>query len=444
MIFKKLHGVRVKHCKNTAKIAPQKIPTPKTVYIPMAMHIGAPARIIVKAGDVVKVGTLIGESVAGLSSPVYSSVSGTVKKIDEIVMLAGNHVPTVVIESDGEQALDPSIAPYSVSTKAEFLDAIRKSGIVGLGGAGFPTPIKLNADNSRVDTLLVNGAECEPYITSDTRTMLDRADEVAEGIALICKFLEIDKTIIGIERNKPECISSMRKATEHMSGVRVMPLPSIYPQGGEKVLAYHATGRTVPQGKLPLDVGLIVINCTTAATIARFIKTGIPLVEKCVTIDGSAVNEPKNLIAPIGTPACDLIQYCGGFKEEPKKVLYGGPMMGTSLADMTSPILKQTNAVIFMGKKEATPPIVTPCIKCGACLNSCPFSLDPVAISKAYKANEPEMLEKLNVDVCMECGCCSYVCPAKRNIVQRNKMAKNMLRDYKMKKKKAEEEKKNG
>ena len=444
MIFKKLHGVRVKHCKNTAKIAPQKIPTPKTVYIPMAMHIGAPARIIVKAGDVVKVGTLIGESGAGLSSPVYSSVSGTVKKIDEIVMLAGNHVPTVVIESDGEQALDPSIAPYSVSTKAEFLDAIRKSGIVGLGGAGFPTPIKLNADNSRVDTLLVNGAECEPYITSDTRTMLDRADEVAEGIALICKFLEIDKTIIGIEKNKPECISSMRKATEHMSGVRVMPLPSIYPQGGEKVLAYHATGRTVPQGKLPLDVGLIVINCTTAATIARFIKTGIPLVEKCVTIDGSAVNEPKNLIAPIGTPACDLIQYCGGFKEEPKKVLYGGPMMGTSLADMTSPILKQTNAVIFMGKKEATPPIVTPCIKCGACLNSCPFSLDPVAISKAYKANEPEILEKLNVDVCMECGCCSYVCPAKRNIVQRNKMAKNMLRDYKMKKKKAEEEKKNG
>ena len=444
MIFKKLHGVRVKHCKNTAKIAPQKIPTPKTVYIPMAMHIGAPARIIVKAGDVVKVGTLIGESGAGLSSPVYSSVSGTVKKIDEIVMLAGNHVPTVVIESDGEQALDPSIAPYSVNTKAEFLDAIRKSGIVGLGGAGFPTPIKLNADNSRVDTLLVNGAECEPYITSDTRTMLDRADEVAEGIALICKFLEIDKTIIGIEKNKPECISSMRKATEHMSGVRVMPLPSIYPQGGEKVLAYHATGRTVPQGKLPLDVGLIVINCTTAATIARFIKTGIPLVEKCVTIDGSAVNEPKNLIAPIGTPACDLIQYCGGFKEEPKKVLYGGPMMGTSLADMTSPILKQTNAVIFMGKKEATPPIVTPCIKCGACLNSCPFSLDPVAISKAYKANEPEMLEKLNVDVCMECGCCSYVCPAKRNIVQRNKMAKNMLRDYKMKKKKAEEEKKNG
>ena len=444
MLFKKLHGVHVKHCKNTARLAPQRIPTPKNLYIPMAMHIGAPAKIVVKAGDNVKVGTLIGEYGVGLSSPVYSSVSGTVKKIDEIVMIAGNHVPTVFIESDGNQTLDDSIAPFCVNTKEEFLDALRKSGIVGLGGAGFPTPIKLNADNSKVDTLIINGAECEPYITSDTRTMLDRADEVAEGIALVCRFLEINRVIIGIEKNKPECIASMRKATNGMSGVKVMPLPSIYPQGGEKVLAYHTTGRVVPQGKLPLDVGLIVMNCTTAATIAQFIKTGIPLVEKCVTIDGSAVNEPKNLIVPIGTPASALIEYCGGFKEAPTKVLYGGPMMGTSLADMTSPILKQTNAVIFMGKKEATPPIVTPCIKCGACLNSCPFSLDPIAISKAYKANEPEMLEKLNVDVCMECGCCSYVCPAKRNIVQRNKMAKNMLRDYKIKKKKAEEEKKNG
>ena len=444
MLLKKLHSIRVRHCKSTAHLSPQKIPTPKIVHIPMAMHIGSHARIVVKAGDIVRVGTLIGECGVGLSSPVYSSVSGTVKKIDEIMMIAGNHVPTVVIESDGKQTLDESISPYNVTNKQEFLDALRQSGIVGLGGAGFPTPIKLNVDNSRVDTLIINGAECEPYITSDTRTMIDRADEVADGIALVCKFLEIDRVIIGIEKNKPECIASMRKATANMSGVKIMPLPSVYPQGGEKVLAYHTTGRIVPQGKLPLDVGLIVMNCTTAATISHFIKTGIPLVEKCVTVDGSAVNEPKNLIAPLGTPACDLIEFCGGFKEPPKKVLYGGPMMGSALADMTSPILKQTNAIIFMGEKEATPPTVTPCIKCGACLNSCPFSLDPVAISKAYKANEPEMLERLRVDVCMECGCCTYVCPAKRNIVQRNKMAKAMLREYKITKKKAEEEKKNG
>ena len=420
-----------------------RISVPKTVYIPMAMHIGAPAVLAVKVGDTVKVGTLIGESGAGLSSPVYSSVSGTVKKIDEIIAIAGNHVPTVVIESDGEQTIDESISPYEVNTKEAFLEALRKSGIVGLGGAGFPTPIKLNADNSRVDTLVINGAECEPYITSDTRTMLDGADDVAYGISLICKFLEIDNVVIGIEKNKPQCISSMRKATEDMAGVRVMPLPSVYPQGGEKVLAYHTTGRVIPQGKLPLDVGIIVINCTTVAAIAKFIRTGMPLVEKCVTVDGSAVSEPKNLIAPIGTPVGELIKECGGFKEEPRKVLYGGPMMGIALPDLTSPILKQTNAVIFMGEKEATPPPVTPCIKCGACIEACPLSLDPVAISKAYKAGEPDTLERLKVDVCMECGCCSYVCPAKRNIVQRNKMAKSMLRDYKIKQK-ATEEKKNG
>ena len=443
MLFKKLHGVRVKHLKNTANVFPQRIALPKTVYIPMTMHIGAPARIIVKAGDTVNVGTLIGESGTGLSSPVHSSVSGSVKKIDEMITIAGNHVPIVVIESDGAQTVDPSISPYAVNSKEEFLDALRKSGIVGLGGAGFPTPIKLNADNSRVDTLIINGAECEPYITSDTRTMLDSADDVAYGISLICRFLEIDNVIVGIEKNKPECIASMRKALENMPFAKVMPLPSVYPQGGEKVLAYHTTGRVIPQGRLPLDVGLIVINCTTVAAIAKFIKTGMPLVEKCVTVDGSAVNEPKNLIVPIGTPVSELVDACGGFKESPRKVLYGGPMMGIALSDLHSPVLKQTNAVIFMGEKEATPPLVTPCIKCGACIEACPFSLDPVAISKAYKANDPEMLDKLKVDICMECGCCSYVCPAKRNIVQRNKLAKAMLREHRIKQK-AQEEKKNG
>ena len=433
----KLSGVKVRHLKNTARLAPKRIPVPKRVYIPMAMHIGAPATLTVSRGDTVKVGTLIGDGGMGLSSHVYSSVSGTVVKIDEIISIAGKHVPTVVIESDGEQTLDENIAPYEVNTKEEFLEALRKSGIVGLGGAGFPTPIKLNVDNTRVDTLIVNGAECEPYITSDTRTMLDNADDVAYGISLIKKFREIDRVILGIEKNKPECIRAMRNATRNMEGVSIKALPSIYPHGGEKVIAYHTTGRVVPQGGLPIDIGLIVVNCTTVATIAKFIRTGMPLVEKCVTVDGSAVKEPQNLIAPIGMPVGELIEHCGGFREEPRKILYGGPMMGIALADPASPILKQTNAVIFMGESEATPPPVTPCIKCGACINACPFSLDPVAISKAHKANEPEMLQKLRVDLCMECGCCSYVCPAKRNIVQRNKMAKTMLREYQLKMKSA-------
>ena len=440
----KLSGVHVKHCKNTAKLKAERIPTPKSITVPMSMHIGAPAVPIVRVGDTVKVGQLIGEAGPGLSSPVYSGVSGTVKKIDGIISISGAQIPTVVIESDGEQTIAESVVPYEVNTREEFLDALSRSGIVGLGGAGFPTLVKLKADVSKIDTLLINGAECEPYITSDTRTMIDDAAAVADGIRLVAGFLEIKNIVIGIEKNKPECITSMRRAVRNIKWARVKPLPSVYPQGGEKVLVYHTLGRVIKEGGLPLDCGVIVMNCTTIAAISRFIRTGMPLVEKCITVDGSAVANPKNVIAPIGTPVMDLIDFCGGFREEPRKMLYGGPMMGIALPDTSSPILKQTNAVLAFGKKEATPPKVTPCIKCGRCVEHCPFGLDPTAISKAYKENDPETLEKLKVNLCMECGCCSYVCPAKRNIVQRNKMAKTMLRNYQIEKKKREEAQKNG
>lgn len=440
----KLSGVHVKHCKNTAKLKAERIPTPKSITVPMSMHIGAPAVPIVRVGDTVKVGQLIGEAGPGLSSPVYSGVSGTVKKIDGIISISGAQIPTVVIESDGEQTIAESVVPYEVNTREEFLDALSRSGIVGLGGAGFPTLVKLKADVSKIDTLLINGAECEPYITSDTRTMIDDAAAVADGIRLVAGFLEIKNIVIGIEKNKPECIASMRRAVADIAGSSVKPLPSVYPQGGEKVLVYHTLGRVIKEGGLPLDCGVIVMNCTTIAAISRFIRTGMPLVEKCITVDGSAVANPKNVIAPIGTPVMDLIDFCGGFREEPRKMLYGGPMMGIALPDTSSPVLKQTNAVLAFGKKEATPPKVTPCIKCGRCVEHCPFGLDPTAISKAYKENDPETLEKLKVNLCMECGCCSYVCPAKRNIVQRNKMAKTMLRNYQIEKKKREEAQKNG
>ena len=440
----KLSGVHVKHCKNTAELKAERIPTPKSITVPMSMHIGAPAVPVVKVGDAVKVGQLIGEAGPGLSSPVYSGVSGTVKKIDGMINISGAQIPTIVIESDGEQTVAESVLPYEVNTREEFLEALSRSGIVGLGGAGFPTLVKLKADVSKIDTLLINGAECEPYITSDTRTMIDDAAAVADGIKLVAGFLEIKNIVIGIEKNKPECITSMRRAVRNIKWVRVKPLPSVYPQGGEKVLVYHALGRVIKEGGLPLDCGVIVMNCTTIAAISRFIRTGMPLVEKCITVDGSAVATPKNVIAPIGTPVMDLIEFCGGFSEEPRKLLYGGPMMGIALPDTSSPVLKQTNAVLAFGKKEATPPKVTPCIKCGRCIDHCPFGLDPTAISKAYKENDPETLEKLKVNLCMECGCCSYVCPAKRNIVQRNKMAKTLLRNYQIEKKKREEAQKNG
>lgn len=435
MPFFRLHGVHVKHNKNTADMPPVRINTPTVVTIPMSMHIGAPAIPVVKAGESVKVGQLIGEAGGFVSAPVYSSVSGTVKKIDEVVFINGAHVSAVVIESDGEQTPLESITPPTVNSREEFIEAVKASGIVGLGGAGFPTVVKLSADVSKIDAVVVNGAECEPYITSDTRTMIDDASLVAEGIAMLMKYLEVERVVVGIERNKPLCIKKMSEALKDVKGAEVKVLPSVYPQGGEKVMVYHTLGRVIGEGELPLDQGVIVINCTTLAAIAKYIKTGMPLVEKCITVDGSALKEPKNVIAPIGTSAKDIFDFCGGFAETPRKILFGGPMMGNAAVDINMPIMKQTNAVLALGEREAAAPKSTPCIKCGRCASNCPFGLSPHEMSDAYKSEDCEKLEKLKVNLCMECGCCSYVCPAKRDLVQRNKMAKAKLRDYQMAKK---------
>ncbi len=426
----KLNGVHLKHNKNTADMPPVRMSIPQRVVLQMSMHICAPAVPCVKVGDEVKVGQLVGEAAVGLCSPVYSSVSGKVKKIEEIVALSGAHIQSIVIESDGEQAVCEDITAPEVSSREQFLDAVKKSGIVGLGGAGFPTYVKLSADVSKIDAIVVNGAECEPYITSDTRTMIDDAQSVAEGIGLLMKYLEVDRVVVGIEKNKKKCISAMKKATASMAGVEIKVLPSVYPQGGEKVLVYHTLGRVIKEGALPLDCGVVVINCTTVAAIARYIRTGMPLVEKCVTVDGSAVAEPKNVIAPIGTPAKDVFEFCGGFTKEPVKVLLGGPMMGIPLSDLGAPITKQTNALIALAEADARVPKPTACIKCGKCAATCPFGLSPCDIAAAMKAGDMAALEKLKVNVCMECGCCAYVCPAKKDIVQSHKIAKTRLRKY--------------
>lgn len=431
-----LKGVHVPHRKNTEGMVPVKMSTPKTVVLPMSMHIGKPAVPTVKVGDHVDVGTLIGEQNGAVSSPIYSSVSGTVKKINNILLANGSFAPSVIIASDEIQTNDPSIAPVSISCKDDLINALQKSGIVGLGGAGFPTYIKFNVkDVSAIDELIINGAECEPYITSDTRTMIDEAENIAFAISLMKKHLGIKKTIIGIESNKKSAIAKMKEISAKIDGTEVKVLPSVYPQGGEKVLIYHTTGKVVPAGKLPIDVGCIVCNCTTMAAIAKFIKTGMPLVEKCITVDGSAVKEPKNVIVPIGTSMADVFEFCGGFKAEPKKILYGGPMMGISVASLDMPILKNTNAVLALGEKDALRPKTTQCIHCGMCVSHCPFSLSPVGIAKAYKNGNAEELKRLRVDICMECGCCSYICPAKRPLAETNKLAKNMLREYNAKQK---------
>ena len=428
-ILMKLHGIKVPHKKNTANCVPVRLSVPETVRIPMSMHIGKPAKVAVKRGDTVKVGQLIGEADGFISAPVHSSVSGTVAKIEEMTLSNGAKGQCVVIDTDGEQAVFEGVKPPEVHDLDSFTEAVRQSGAVGLGGAGFPTFVKLSVkDLSKLDAVVINAAECEPYITSDTRTMLDKSGDIMRGIEAVKKYLHPNRFIIGIEKNKPEAIKKMQELASQSEGVEVKVLPSSYPQGGEKVLVFNTIGKIIPKGGLPLDVGVIVINVTTLAFIGNYLKTGMPLVNKCVTVDGSAVKEPKNVIAPIGMSIADVLEQSGGTKSEVAKALYGGPMMGLAVPSLDSPILKNTNAITAMDIKEATPPKTTPCIRCGACLNHCPLRLDPREIARAYKLGSVEDLQTLHVDLCMECGCCSYICPAHRPLVQTNKLAKALLR----------------
>ena len=431
-----LKSVKIPHRKNTEAAKPIKMDAPQLLYFSAVQHIGAPAKPTVKIGDEVKVGSLIFEAAGAISSPIYSSVSGKVKKIEDMLQSNGTYQQCIVIENDGLMTPDESIKAPEVNDYESFISAVFASGVVGLGGAGFPTAVKLDVkDVSRIEQIVINGAECEPYITSDTRTMLDRTDDIAFGVELLKKHLGAKQIIFGIENNKSRCIAEMKK----IDGVEVKALPSVYPQGAEKVLVYNTTGKVIGEGMLPIDAGVIVINCTTLASIASYVRTGMPLVEKCVTVDGSAVKEPKNVIVPIGTPVADVFEFCGGFKEEPAKVIYGGPMMGISIAELTVPVTKQTNALIALNEKEASPKKTTSCIRCGRCTNACPFGLAPVSFAKALEQNDMEEMKRLHANLCMECGCCAYVCPAGIPLVQKNKLAKAALADYT---KKEKEEKK--
>ena len=428
-----LNGVHVPHRKHTADMTAVRMDAPSSVTLPMSMHIGAPARPIVKVGDLVKVGTPIAEAGGAVSSPIFATVSGKVTKISDILLSSGATVPAVTIESDGEMAEDETLCPPVVNSAEDLVEAIRMSGVVGLGGAGFPTYVKFRVDTSRIEELIINGAECEPYITSDSLTMSERANDMEYALLAMKKYFGIKRIVIGIEKNKKRAIAVMQEMAKRVEGTEVCVLPAVYPQGGEKVLVYHTVKKVIPADKLPIDVGCIVCNCTTIAAIGSYLKCGMPLVKKCVTVDGACVKEPKNVIVPIGTAIEDVFAFCGGLTSAPEKVLYGGPMMGVAIWDIRSPILKNTNAILALDEKEAKLPKTTACIRCGTCTNSCPFGLAPAAIMAAYKKKDTELLRKLSVGTCMECGCCSFNCPANRPLVQTNKLAKALLREEKAK-----------
>lgn len=422
-------GIHPPHHKGQTESLPIENATePKIVVIPLSQHIGAPCDPLVSAGDRVKVGQKIGESKAFVSSPVHSSVSGTVKRIELHQTPGGSKVKCIIIESDGQFEVDESVKPKGKVedlSQEEILAIIKDAGLTGMGGAGFPTHVKLSPPKDKhVDTIIINGAECEPYLTADHRLMLERPEQIVVGAKAIMKAVGVSKCYIAIEKNKPDAIEVMSKAVEGADGIEVAPLETKYPQGDEKRLINAITGREVPSGGLPADVGCVVDNVGTTATIGNVFITGMPVVQRVTTVTGSAIRNPKNLYIRIGTLFSDIIEQCGGFSEEPGKILNGGPMMGIAQYTTDVPVIKGTSGILVLNRKDATIPEPSNCIRCGKCLDACPVHLEPLMLSRLSILKKFEEADGYHALDCIECGSCSFVCPAKRPLVETIRVAK--------------------
>lgn len=410
--------------------ASEKMPLPKELIVPLSQHIGAPCIPAVKIGDMVKRGQLIGTSPAFMHADVHAPTSGKVVKIEERPHSGKTMATAVVIECDGEDkwAADlPLLRDWQVMSQTEILTAIQSAGIVGMGGATFPAHIKLKPAKS-VDCLIVNGAECEPYLTADYRLMLEEPLKIVKGIKILQKLLGVARAVIGIEDNKIEAISTLQKFCADTS-IEVAALKTKYPQGAEKMLIKVITGRAVPMGGLPMDVGVVVQNVGTVAAITDAVVHGLPLTERITTVSGDAIAEPKNLWVRIGTTYHDVIAYCGGFKEMPDKLLAGGPMMGMAQFTDEVPVMKGTSGILALTKKITEHGPERNCIRCGRCVKACPMGLIPSMLSiLASRQDFNKCRDDYGLMNCVECGSCTYVCPAKRNIVHYIKTAKSWVR----------------
>ena len=423
-IMKKLNGIKLSHRKNTENCATVDFPLPAKIRIPMSMCMGAPCQPLVKIGDEVKVGQKIADSEAAFSAPIHSGVSGKVTAVTDYQTAMGAVCKMIEIESDGLQTVSDEVKPPVISDKESFIKAVRESGVCGLGGAGFPTHIKLNP-KTPIDTLVINAAECEPYITADYREMMECPDDIIGGINLVKSVLGIKSAKLAIEANKPEAIKNFTEMAQNDDTIDIVTLPSSYPQGAEKVIIYNTTGRIVKEGELPSDEGVIVLNVSTCAFIYRYSQTGMPLVTRRLTVDGNAVGEPKNIRAVIGTSFREILEFCKTDLDSMKKLIAGGPMMGMSVPDIDMPVVKTSNALL--AAKNFDERRTSACIRCGRCVRVCPLGLMPAEIDKAYRIRDIEDLKALKVLLCMNCGSCTYVCPANRKLAETNQLAKMLI-----------------
>ncbi|MBR0028569.1 MAG: electron transport complex subunit RsxC [Clostridia bacterium] len=427
------------HKELTNTIPTKRVPDCDMHIFPMRQHIGAPLKPLVQIGDKVKVGQKIADSEEFVSAPVHSSVSGTVTDIQQYFHDSTAMVDAIFVKNDKEYTVSEDVCPkdYTKMTTEEILKTIREAGIVGMGGAGFPTHVKL-APRNKVDYVIINGAECEPYITSDHRYMLENADDIIYGLKIAMKALGLSDGHIGVELNKPDGMEALKASKEFGANIHIIALKTKYPQGAEKQLIKAVTGRNVPAGKLPADAGAVVVNVATAVAIANAFKTGMPAIEKNVTVSGDAVQNPSNFRVRTGVPVKFLIEQAGGFKNEPEKIVSGGPMMGISQYNTDYPVTKTTSSVLTISKAEKTYDPDSPCIRCGRCVDHCPMRLMPFKLSEASRKDDIEMARKYNILECIECGLCSYICPANKNLLQFIRMIKPEVM------KKVREEQKNG
>lgn len=400
------------------------------VVIPMSQHIGAPAEAIVKKGDRVLVGHKIGEAKGFVSANIHSSVSGTVKNIVQVSTFNGAKVSAVVIENDGLYEEADTIKPnadYAKLSKEEIINIVKEAGIVGMGGATFPTHVKLAPPpDKKIDSIVVNAAECEPYLTCDHRMMLEYTKEIIEGLQIVLKLFPGAKGYIGIEDNKPNAIKAMTEAAQG-TGIEVKAVKTKYPQGAEKQLIYAITKREVPSGALPADAGCVVQNVDTIYEIYNAVVNGKPLTSRVVTVTGDAVKEPKNIRFKIGTSMKELVEFAGGFVEEPTKIISGGPMMGIAMYTLDAPATKGSSGILCLTNKVATTEEESNCINCGKCVQVCPMNLIPTTLAASSSMQNYEMFDQYDGRDCIECGCCSFTCPARRHLLQRIRSGKKAV-----------------